>query len=280
MLGTKNMENYFLNNKGEHRPIDSDEYQKHHVFSELEKYIEFYESLSWSVSSFCTTGTNVVINIDTYIFSSIKGTIESIQQILKNGRINDAYALLRKYHDSAIINIYSNLYLDDHVSIENFIVDKVNNWLKGKDKLPEYRVMSSYIRNSEKVSVINDLLYSDKRYKNIRDRCNDNTHYNFFFNILLNDNEMYNEHRIKVLNSFSIDIKDIFILHLAYLLFFKDHFMASSDYLDALECGLEPELDSQYWVASFIQEIFDQVISKRRPDIVKAIKQKTCMKLI
>ena len=273
------MENYFLNNKGKHRSIDSDEYQKHHVFSELDKYIEFYESLSWSVSSFGTTGTNVVINIDTYIFSSIKGTIESIQQILKNGRINDAYALLRKYHDSAIINIYSNLYLDDHVSIENFIVDKVNNWLKGEDKLPEYRVMSSYIRNSEKVSVINDLLYSDKRYKNIRDRCNDNTHYNFFFNMLLNDNEMYYEHRIKVLNSFSIDIQDIFILHLAYLFFIKDHFMTSSDYLDALECDLEPELDSQYWVAPFIQDIFDQLVSKRRPDIAKAIKQETCMKL-
>ena len=150
-----------IGNKGKHRPIDSDEYQKHHVFSELDKYIDFYESLSWSVSSFGTTGTNAVINIDTYIFSSIKGTLESIQQILKNGRINDAYALLRKYHDSAIINIYSNLYLDDHVSIEHFIVDKVNNWLKGEDKLPEYRVMSSYIRNSEKVSVINDLLYSE-----------------------------------------------------------------------------------------------------------------------
>ena len=196
-----------IGNKGKHRPIDSDEYQKHHVFSELDKYIDFYESLSWSVSSFGTTGTNAVINIDTYIFSSIKGTLESIQQILKNGRINDAYALLRKYHDSAIINIYSNLYLDDHVSIEHFIVDKVNNWLKGEDKLPEYRVMSSYIRNSEKVSVINDLLYSDKRYKNIRDRCNDNTHYNFFFNMLLNDHEMYNDTVLKCSIHFPLILK-------------------------------------------------------------------------
>lgn len=279
MLGWENMENYFLHNTGKYRPIDSEEYQKHHVFSELDKYIDFYESLSWSVSSFGSTGTNVVLNIDTFIFSSIKGTLESIQQILKNGRINDAYALLRKYYDSTIINIYSNLYLDDHASIENFIVDKVNNWLKGEDRLPEYRVMSNYIRNSEKVSVINNLLHSDKRYKNIRDRCNDNTHYNFFFNMLLNDNEIHNEHRIKALNSFSIDIKDIFILHLAYLFFLKNHFMTSSDYMDALECEVEPELDSQYWVAPFIQKIFDEIITKRRPDITEAIKQNTCMQL-
>lgn len=275
----ENMDNYFLQNKGKYRPIDSDEYQKHHVFSELEKYIEFYENISGSVSSFGSTGTNVVLNIDTFIFSSIKGTLESIQLILKNGRINDAYALLRKYYDSAVINIYSNLYLDDHVSIENFIVDKVNNWLKGTDKLPEYRVMSNYIRKSEKVSEINKLLYSNSRYKDIRDRCNDNTHYNFFFNVLLNDNEVHNEHRIQVLNSFSVDIKDIFIFHLAYLFFFKDHFMTSSDYVDALECGVEPEWDSQYWVAPYVQQIFDEIITKRRPDITDAIKKNTCMQL-
>ena len=260
-------------------PIDSEEYQKHHVFSELDKYIGFYESLSCSVSGFGSTGTTAVLNIDTCIFSSIKGTLESIQHILKNGRINDAYALLRKYYDSEIINIYSNLYLEDHVSIENFIVDKINNWLKGEVRLPEYRVMNNYIRKSEKVSVINNLLHSDKRYKNIRDRCNDNTHYNFFYNMLLNDNERPNEHRIKALNSFSVDIKDIFILHLAYLFFFKDHFMTSSDYMDALECDVEPKLDSQYWVAPFIQGIFDEIITKRRPDITEAIKQNTCMQL-
>lgn len=274
------MENSFSQNIGKHRPIDSDEYQKHHVFSELDKYIEFYEDLSWSVDNFASTGTTMVFNIDSFIFRSIKGTLESIQLILKNGRINDAYALLRKYYDSVVINIYSNLYLDDHVSIENFIVDKINNWLKGTDKLPEYRVMSDYIRKSEKVSVINKLLYSDNRYKNIRDRCNDNTHYNFFFCMLLNDNEVYNENRIKVLNSFSVDIKDIFIFHLAYLFFFKDHFMTSSDYMDALECGVEPKWDSQYWIAPYIQQIFNEIITKHRPDITAAIKQNTYMKLL
>ena len=59
------------------------------------------------------------------MFTSIRGTFESIRLILKNGMINDAYALLRKYFDSAVINIYTNLYLEDHLSIENFIVDKI-----------------------------------------------------------------------------------------------------------------------------------------------------------
>lgn len=251
----------------------------HKVFSELERYVDFYESLSMSVFSFVTTGTDGIINIDTYMFTSIRGTIESIRLILKNGMINDAYALLRKYFDSAIINIYSNLYLEDHSSIENFIVDKINNWIKGKEQLPTYQAMLDYINKSEKVLDINHLLSSNDRYKKIRDRCNNHTHYNYFYNMLLNDNEIYLSNRLKELNILSVDIKDIFILHLAYLFYFKDHYMTSSDYIDALECGVEPEVDSQYWVAPFIQKIFDDVVSKDRPDIYNIIKENTCMKL-
>lgn len=259
--------------------IQTEEYIKHPVFSALDYYAKFYESLSWSVFSFCTTGTTAVYNIDSYVFSSVKGTLESILTILKDGRINDAYALLRKYYDSVIINTYSNLYLEDNVNIENFIVTKINNWIKGKDQLPEYRIMSSYIRNSEKVAEINDILYSTPRYKNIRERCNDHTHYNFFFNVILNDNEININDRIRVLDTLSADVKDVFILHLAYLFFLKGYYMTSSDYLDALECDIVPVEGSQYWVAPFIQEVFDNILSKQRPDIVNAIKKKTYMEL-
>lgn len=257
------------------------EYMQHCIFSELESYINFYKSISMSVFSFCSMGTSSICNIDTYVYSSIQGTLESIRTILKTGRINDAYALLRKYHDSAIINVYSNLYLKDHFSIQNFIVEKINNWLHGKEKLPEYRVMSNYIRKSDKLTAINEILLdNDDRYKRIRDRCNDHTHYNFFNNMLLNDNEIYLKNRLQSLNDFSKDVRSIFILHLAYMFYLNDYYMASSDYRDCLECGVIPEENSQYWVAPFIQEIFDEVITKERPDITAAIKQSTEMQLV
>lgn len=254
-------------------------YQNHHVFSELEQYTHFYKNLSMSVLSFCSMGTRAIYNIDTYVLSSIQGTLESVRTVLATGRINDAYALLRKYYDSAIINVYSNLYLNDHHSIENFIVEKINNWLQGKSQLPEYRVMSRYIRDSPKLATINALLYSDERYKLLRNRCNDNTHYNFFNNILLNDNKIYLEDRIQWLDSLLQDAQDIFILHLAFIFFLNDHYLMSSDYLDSLECHLEPEEGSQYWVAPFVQKIFTEVIAKKRPDIAVAIKKNTSMEL-
>ena len=228
-------------------------YQQHQVFEELNDYFEFYSSISFTIMKFITLGTTSLINIDTYVFSSMQGTIDSIRTLLKNGRINDAYCLLRKYYDSIKINIYSNLYLDDNASLENFIVHQINDWINGKQQLPEYRIMS--------------------------ERCNDHTHYNFYYNLVLNDNEIYLPKRLKVLNEFAADIRNIFILHLSYLFYLNPHYMASSDYSDALDCDIVSEKDSQYWVAHFIQQISDKTIKNYRPDLAKAILDSTCMKL-
>lgn len=254
-------------------------YKEHQVFTQLSEYADFYKSLSFSIFSFITQGTRVPCNIDSYVYSSIQGTLESINDILKKGRINDSYALLRKYYDSTIINVYSNLYLNDNFRIENFIVDKIDNWVKGKEQLPEYRVMSQYIRSSKKLSKIYKLLYKDTTYRNIRERCNDHTHYNYFQNVLLNDNEVYLRNRLSSLDTFSKDLENIFVLHFSYLFYLNDHYMMSSDYLDSMDCGLTPEKGSQYFVAPFVQKVFDSVIKISRMDIAKEIKSKTSMKL-
>jgi len=254
-------------------------YTEHSVFEQLTDYAEFYDDLSTIVMGWVTQGTTSIINIDTYVYLSIQGTLESIKDILIKGRINDAYALLRKYYDSAIINIYTNLYLDDNFSIENFVVNKINDWLHGKEQLPEYRIMSNYIRKSEKLAEINRLLNKDNRYKEIRERCNDHTHYNFYKNLLLNNNKMLIENRNAILNIFSKDLENLFIMHLSYLFYINDKYMMSSDYVDSMDLGLTPEEGSQYFVASFIQEIFDKVIKKNRIDLATEIKNNTAMKL-
>ena len=254
-------------------------YKDHPVFIQLSEYAEFYKNLSFSIFGFVTQGTKAICNIDSYVFSSIQGTLESIKDILMKGRINDAYALLRKYYDSAIINIYTNLYLHDNFNIEHFVVEKIDKWIRGEEKLPEYRIMSQYIRKSDKFSELNKLLYQDNRYKDIRDRCNDHTHYNFFQNMLCNDNEIYLKNRLQLLDVFTEDLRDIFILHFSYIFYLNDHYMMSSDYVDSLDCGMTPEEGSQYWVAPFVQKTFEKVIKGNRVDLAEKIKNKTAMQL-
>lgn len=254
-------------------------YQEHHVFTDLQKLMEFYDQLSISIFSFPSMGTNAICSIDTYVYSSMQGTLESISLTLKAGRINDAYALLRKYHDSAIINIYTNLYLRKNCSPEKLIIEKINNWLRGKETLPEYRVLSKYIRETEDVQPISNAFYSDDRYKELRNRCNDHTHYNFYKHVMLNDNQIHLDSREKWITRLSNDTRDLVILHISYVFFINNHYMMSGDYIDALECGMQPEEGSQYWVAPFVQKFFDETVTTYRPDITAVIKSHSAMQL-
>ena len=104
--------------------------------------------------------------------------------VLTNGRINDAYALLRKYYDSTVINIYTNLYVEENSTLEKYIVDKIQNWIKGTNKLPTYREISQYICNSDRLKPISELITKNEHYKNIRKRCNDHLHYNYYHTLV------------------------------------------------------------------------------------------------
>lgn len=260
--------------------VHEDQYQQHPVFGQLSKCSEFYGQLAQSVFRCVNGGTGSAWNIDSYVFSSIQGTLESISALLRNGRINDGYALLRKYHDSAVINIYSLLYLDEHFGIDNFVVEQINSWVRGKASLPEYRVMVQYIRASAQVVAITRVLNADTRYKQLRNRCNDHSHYNFYQNVLLNDNGIHLPRRARALDELSTDLRDLFILHFAYLFSARQHYMMSSDYTDHLDCGMQPEPDSQYWVAPFIQKVFDDTIKVHRPDVAAELKAHTSMHLL
>lgn len=255
------------------------DYQGHVVFSELDYLISFYEQLAISVFSWHSRGTRSLCGTDSYVFSSIQGTLTSIQLVLRDGRINDAYALFRKYLDSVAINIYANLYLDEKYSIENLIVEQIDNWMTGKEGLPPFREISEYIKNSRVVKHITDVIQSDDRYKRIRQRGNDHTHYNFFGTLLLNDKDLSIPGRAKALDNIIVDLRDTFIFHIAYIFSIREIYMMASDHLDSLESGLEPDPDSQYWVAPFIQEAFDKLITVHRPDITNAIKSSISMQL-
>lgn len=260
--------------------VAAPEYQGHPVFQLLDNYVDFYKNWSFAVFKFVTLGTRAIANIDSYVFSSIQGTLCSIGILLKNGRINDAWTLLRKYNDSIIIDTYNSLFLKDNFSIDNFYVEEIDSWRSGKATLPEYRVMSRYIREHKELSDLIDLLYKkDKRYKAIRDRCNDHTHYNSFKAMLVNDNNIYLEGRISHLDQLLVDLRDLFILHISFMFCIREHYMASSDYADYLDCGDTPPEDSQYWVAPFIQEIFTDTLMQFREDIAVYIRGRVSMHL-
>lgn len=262
--------------------VSDPEYQEHAVFGELERYAEFYERLADCVFQFVSVGTTAICNIDTYVYSAIAGTISSISMVLRDGRINDAYALLRKYYDSAVINVYAGLYLRENYekwdfTAETLLAEQINGWLHGRVQLPEYRAMSNYIRSSERLHEVNRLLYADDSYKKLRQRCNDHTHYNFFENVMLNNREVYLRNRGAAIEQIRLDALAIFVLHFSCIVSVNEHYVMSSDYLDHLEFGAIPPEDSHYWVAPYAQEVFNSILRVHRPDLADVIKRNSSM---
>ena len=93
------------------------EYKEHKIFDVLSELCEFYDYLFDSVMPFGNAGTAFPLNIDCFVFSCIKRTLESIKMVLSNGCVNDGYSLLRKYYDVTIINVYTQLFLEEYSTI-------------------------------------------------------------------------------------------------------------------------------------------------------------------
>ena len=64
---------------------------------------------------------------------------------------------------------------------------------------------------------------------------------------------------MEAIDQFAIDLRDVLILHIALIFLIKENYMMSNDYIDSCEVGVAPEPDSEYWVAPFVQNVFDQV---------------------
>lgn len=260
--------------------VESEEYQGHPVFKDLDHFVEFYEQLGYQTSMFLAQGTKAILELDTYVFSSLQGTLDSVRMLLRAGMMNDAYALVRKFHDAAVINAYTAHYLKSHFSLEHFLVERIESWRSGKVALPRFKTMLNSLKDDDKLAALNRVLESDRRYEQLRERCNGHVHFSYYEHMLINIRDIYLNSRVQVLSQLRRDLRDIVVLHLAYVFSINPAYMASSDYVDALECWLQPEEGSQYWVARNVQEMFDRYISPWRPDVAAVVKANSSMNLL
>ena len=245
------------------------EYREHEIFTNLESINDLYDFLSNNSFNFPCEGLLLAFsNIDTYIFSSIKGTIDSVRLLLKKVHLNDAFALVRKYFDEIFLDVYLTVYRKEQIRKDpngwGVTVERVKKWMTGTFKMPLYPNMIKYFGRSELYSPLFAFFDFDKRYRQIRDILDDNMHMNSYQLMRFNDNEMHNEYKTRYLNLLSTCICDLFRFHFASCLYLNPHYCVASDYLDYLDMGLTPPQGSQDWVANAAQEMFDKMIKPHK----------------
>ena len=247
-----------------------DTYFKHKVFDDLKYMMEFYDSLSCSCFSFVASGTKGIVNYASYVYSSIEGTLDSITTLLTKGRINDAYTLIRKLFDDILLEIYMDVTLKDKFSLDNYIVEEVNEWIQGKHRIPKSEKILKYLKTSERTRDLYPLFGWDTYLKKNRELLDDSVHSNRYHLMLLNCNRAYIANRERHLKNCEIVLNQLFLLHLSFIFHLNPQYLMASDYMDYMEEGLTPPEGSEAWIAPFAQDAFDRVI-KPHEDIANFI---------
>lgn len=245
------------------------DYREHQIFINLESINDFYDFLSDNSSFYISEGLPIIShNIDSLVFSSIKGTIDSIRLLLINAHINDAYAITRKYFDEIFFNVYLTVYRKDQIKNRDNellpLIERVKKWVDERYNTPRYDNMIKYFERSESYSSLFAYFDFEKRYRKIRYILDDNMHMNSYQLMRTNINEIYNQNGIRYLNLLNTCICDLFRFHFASCLYLNPHYCVASDYVDCLDMGLTPPQGSQNWIASAAQEMFDKMIKPHK----------------
>lgn len=238
----------------------SETYLKHKVFDDLRYMKDFYDSIAMSCFNFAAIGTRGITNYASYVYSAIEGTLDSITILLENGRINDAYTLIRKLFDDILLEIYMDVVLKDKISIDNFFVQEVNEWIQGKRRIPKTDKILKCLKESQRTKDLYPLFGWDTYLKKNRELLDDSVHSNRFKLMMLNCNTVYIKDRVRHLKNCEVMLNQLFLIHLSFIFYLNSHYLMASTYMDYMDMGMMPPKGCENWIASFAQDAFDKII--------------------
>lgn len=261
------------------------EYYNHKIFELLEDLYYFYELIA--ENSFNTQDGLIItgkFSAGYHIYSSIQGTLESIKILTYAGRLNDVFALSRKYDDAILTALYVLILInqdenkvfkteEDLCSI--FKNSDVKNWsIEGKQLYKYCTQPKAVIKKVDKylwklLELQSDDSTSSKNEKSQRQKCNDNVHYNSLLVFSDNDYEALklNNKGLILLDQLYDVLMQSFAMHFSYLYLMKPYIYSSIDYINCLEEGIQPESGSEYWVAPIVQDVFDKYIKTKYKEV-------------
>jgi hypothetical protein len=279
---------------------------------EIDYLINFFDDFSelifsnGRIISFIADKEHFTLN--TVLIDSATQTLKSIKSCCSIGSFSDANTLIRKLRDDLIQYIYilnivnsRNPFFEEDlkgITIDNseeftksFLNLRINNTLNEDEQ-----AVSAWFSNS--VSDLQRPIKKKLEFENYMKvlKENENIHkilfdYNLqeYWDILrkkLNDyvhnngNKFSAQNNIKSfdaglethLKNISIRTNYISSLFLSLLLMVDSTIIMSSDYIDHLDCELEPPEESQYFIARFVQDFIDNKVAKLHPELKQYLK--------
>lgn len=191
----------------------------HMLLLDLKAIAEFYRAISYNCFLFLPIGTRGWLNYNSYLFESIAGTISSIDDLVRKGHLNDACVLLRLYFDNIYTDTYIQITLKNRFDVfSNFYVSEVEEWLQKKHRIPSIKKIVTLLETNNITNPIYSILNKNNQLVNYREFLDDCVHGNRYQALLYNCSAIYLENREKIVNTYTINCKNI--IYITFLFHF------------------------------------------------------------
>jgi len=194
---------------------------------------------------------------------NIKGlTKEELAQYFNNGMTEEGFL-------NAVADLYSILASGIRKESRDKGIDAWFDNTLNNSCSKEYRYnffkTSAYIEFINKNTLVKFCFdaYLKEQWEALSRRQNNFTHSNGRNFLSANTISIWDKKRaIAMLDQVMDDISLTTAFFLSVLILIKPSYISSSDYVDCLDCGLEPTEGSQYWVAPIVQDYIDEFVTK------------------
>lgn len=246
--------------------------------------------------------------LDTNLINSSAQTLKSIKLCCSIGSFSDANTLIRKLRDDLVqyiyilnvINLrkpfneeslkdfktdepeefinslsnlqYNDILTDDEQAVTAWFKNTVQDLKRPIRKKLEFENYMKFLKQNENIIQILTNYNLEEYWETLRKRLNNYVHNNGKSFSSHNFISAYDKNLSTHLKNINIRTSYISSFFLVILLIVESSLISSSDYVDHLECNLEPPEDSQYFIANFVQDFIDKKISKIHPELKQYLK--------
>lgn len=274
----------------------------------IEFFNNFSELLFFNGRSISFISDNNIYTLNTSPIESSTQTLKSIKLCCSIGSFSDANTLIRKLRDDLIqyvyilsiinsrkpfieesieaINIdnsedfvnslqnlkFNDILTEDEQAVVAWFTNSVSDLPRPIRKKLEFENYMKVLKQNENIMQILTDYNLQEYWETLRKRLNNYVHNNGMSfstqNFISSDNKNLGTH-FKNINIRTTYISSFFLV---LILMTESSLISSTDYIDHLDCDLEPPENCEYSIASFIQTFIDKKVSKLHPELKQYLK--------
>ena len=246
--------------------------------------------------------------LNTALIDSSAQTLKSIKLCCSIGSFSDANTLIRKLRDDLIQYIYilniislrkpfleesiadfktdnpeefvssilslqfNNRLTKDEQAVAAWFNNSVTDLPRPIRKKLEFENYMKVLRQNGNINQILTEYNLQEYWEKLRKRLNDYIHNNG--TAFANHNTISALHKNLAVHLKNINIRTTYVssFFLVLLLMIESSLISSTDYIDHLDCDMQPPEDSQYFIASFVQDFIDKKVVKIHPELKQYLK--------